>query len=32
LVRVGADVVVDGPHATFLSLTGLIPPGDYIQE
>jgi hypothetical protein len=32
LVRVGEDVVVDGPFVTFLSLTGLIPPGDYIQE
>jgi hypothetical protein len=32
LVRVGEGVVVDGPLVTFLSLTGLIPPGDYIQE
>jgi hypothetical protein len=29
LVRVAEDVVVDGPHVTFLSMTGLIPPGDY---
>ncbi len=31
-VRVGENVLVDGTLVTFLSLTGLIPPGDYIQE
>ncbi len=31
-VRAGENVLVDGPLVTFLSLTGLIPPGDYIQE